>query len=201
MKVISLLQPWATLVIIGAKKIETRSWNTKFRGPILIHASKKKDPDGYSLWHSKHCWDRFTNNKHFAELPFGSIVGKADIIESTSTEFYRNAKEAGIAICNESGSTKKLIEEDWEQEFAFGDFSGNRFGWLLKNPVEFINPFKAKGNLGLWNHNELHEEKITCPECREIQMAMVQHTIPFRTYIHDCKKCGYTIMESDWQRT
>ncbi len=40
MKAISLLQPWATLVAIGAKRIETRSWATNYRGPLAIHASK-----------------------------------------------------------------------------------------------------------------------------------------------------------------
>lgn len=40
MKALSLTQPWATLVAIGAKKIETRSWSTSYRGPVAIHASK-----------------------------------------------------------------------------------------------------------------------------------------------------------------
>jgi hypothetical protein len=38
MKALSLWQPWATLVSIGAKRIETRSWPTKYRGPLAIHA-------------------------------------------------------------------------------------------------------------------------------------------------------------------
>ncbi len=42
MKAISILQPWASLVALGHKKIETRSWNTKYRGELLIHASKKQ---------------------------------------------------------------------------------------------------------------------------------------------------------------
>jgi len=41
-KVLSLLQPWATLVVMGIKKIETRSWSTTHRGALLIHASKGK---------------------------------------------------------------------------------------------------------------------------------------------------------------
>ena len=42
MKVLSLLQPWATLVVLGAKKYEVRGWQTAYRGPLLIHASAKK---------------------------------------------------------------------------------------------------------------------------------------------------------------
>ena len=40
MKALSLTQPWATLVVIGAKRIETRFWHTSYVGPLLIHAAK-----------------------------------------------------------------------------------------------------------------------------------------------------------------
>lgn len=49
MKVISIMQPWATLIVLGHKKIETRSWNTKYRGEILIHASAGKKPANRSI--------------------------------------------------------------------------------------------------------------------------------------------------------
>ncbi len=42
MKAISLLQPWATLVMMGVKTIETRNLGTKYQGPILMHASQGK---------------------------------------------------------------------------------------------------------------------------------------------------------------
>lgn len=40
MKALTLTQPWATLVAIGLKRIETRSWSTPYRGPLAIHAAK-----------------------------------------------------------------------------------------------------------------------------------------------------------------
>jgi len=43
MKALSLKQPWANLVSHGLKIIEIRKWNTNFRGPFLIHASKTID--------------------------------------------------------------------------------------------------------------------------------------------------------------
>lgn len=42
MKAISIRQPWAWLIVNGYKDIENRSWNTKYRGPVLIHASTRK---------------------------------------------------------------------------------------------------------------------------------------------------------------
>lgn len=47
---------------------------------------------------------------------------------------------------------------------------------------------------------ELNHEKIICPECGYIQYAKVEDTIPYPTYIHECEKCKYIIMESEWQR-
>lgn len=41
MKALTLWQPWATLVALGVKTIETRSWSTSYRGPLAIHAAKK----------------------------------------------------------------------------------------------------------------------------------------------------------------
>jgi Zn ribbon nucleic-acid-binding protein len=48
------------------------------------------------------------------------------------------------------------------------------------------------------NDIKSHVETIQCPECKTIQDALVLHTMPLATYIHDCVKCEYTIMESEW---
>ena len=67
MKVLSLKQPFAELVVEGKKKIELRNWNTKFRGEFLIHASKIPD---------KAAMKRF----RLKDLPLGCIVGKATLV-------------------------------------------------------------------------------------------------------------------------
>lgn len=41
MRALSLWQPWASLIALGVKTIETRGWSTKYRGPLLIHAAKR----------------------------------------------------------------------------------------------------------------------------------------------------------------
>ena len=45
---------------------------------------------------------------------------------------------------------------------------------------------------------ESNVEKIKCPECDCIQDAIVEHTLPFATYVHHCENCGHIIMESEW---
>lgn len=46
MKALTIRQPWASLIGLGVKTIETRSWTTRYRGPLAIHAGKRPpEPD------------------------------------------------------------------------------------------------------------------------------------------------------------
>lgn len=71
---ISVKQPWAALIVAGIKTIEIRSWPTRRRGPVLIHAGKVPDerPGG---------WDRITTPelRELAEFR-GGIVGVANLV-------------------------------------------------------------------------------------------------------------------------
>src|SRR5215212_7218280 len=71
MKVLSLLQPWASLVVMGLKKIETRSWQTSYRGELLIHASLGKTG---GLIAKEPPFVKYIPD--FKNLPFGAIIGK-----------------------------------------------------------------------------------------------------------------------------
>lgn len=46
-KALSIMQPWAWLIVNGYKSIENRDWPTRFRGPVAIHAGKKIDSDAH----------------------------------------------------------------------------------------------------------------------------------------------------------
>ena len=70
MKVLTIKQPWATLIIEGYKKYEFRSWKTNYRGKILIHA-------GLSL--EKDMATRFEN--YNLDYVSGAIIGEADIVD------------------------------------------------------------------------------------------------------------------------
>lgn len=91
MKVLSLKQPWAELVLQGRKKIELRKWNTNFRGKFLIHASK--NVDGAAM-----------KEFGFVELPLGKIVGKVFL---TEVKKYDSAEEF------EKDSDLHLASSDW----------------------------------------------------------------------------------------
>lgn len=90
MKVLSLKQPFAELILQGKKKIELRKWSTKFRGEFLIHASKSPD---------KQSMEKFG----FNELPTGCIVGKACLVGVKRYD----------SISFKEDADKHLASEEW----------------------------------------------------------------------------------------
>lgn len=132
MKVITLIQPWATLIALGEKRIETRSWSTNIRGEIAIHAGKKVD-------------------KSVFEQPFYS-----DVLQKHSITPENIVTASIIAVCRIS-AVKRTEELNYfisDQERAFGNFSPNRFGWILED-IKPIEPIRGvKGMLGIWNYSE-----------------------------------------------
>ena len=80
MKVLTVKQPWASLIVQGLKNIENRTWRTKFRGKILIHAAAKPVKEGWNALTKKQrlllpCEPLIEN------LPYGSIIGSVEIID------------------------------------------------------------------------------------------------------------------------
>jgi len=85
-------------------------------------------------------------------------------------------------ICSVCGEPIKAIHSKHKE-----DFVGDTF---LRYENHVCKPENIK----------FHYENIVCPECDTEQLATVEHSIPFFTYIHQCVNCGYTIMESEWQK-
>ncbi|WP_312903576.1 ASCH domain-containing protein [Stutzerimonas nitrititolerans] len=83
MKALSIRQPWAWLIVNGYKDIENRSWATRYRGPVLIHAAKgmtrAEYEDGQEL--ARHLGITLPA---FNELERGGIVGQAEITDCVS---------------------------------------------------------------------------------------------------------------------
>nr|WP_204166784.1 ASCH domain-containing protein [Bacillus sp. CGMCC 1.16541] len=143
MKVISIMQPWASLIALGEKKFETRSWRTNYRGELAIHASKKIDRTACKMTPIVQ-----TLNKHsivlLNDLPTGMIIATCNL-------------EGCYEVMTEDGES--AILEGWnkfvfDNEYNFGDFSEGRFAWELSNIRTLNKPIQAKGQLGLWNFKE-----------------------------------------------
>lgn len=148
MKTLSLLQPWATLVAIGAKKFETRSWRTSYRGPLLIHASKRftlSDRELCSEWPFNEYLEPYNLGYSVKGknqlLPLGAIVGSVDLVDCITTGSWLTRYST-----SESEST--------QEEYRFGNYGPDRFAWELRNPVALDVPIRVKGSLGIWEFDE-----------------------------------------------
>jgi hypothetical protein len=97
MKALSIIQPWATLIVIGAKHLETRSWTTPYRVPLLIHASAKlpKNFQKFKFTHDEYFKDFITDME---QLPYGAVIGKAELINTYSTDLLTNPNHYGQAF-------------------------------------------------------------------------------------------------------
>lgn len=124
MKAISLWQPWATLVAVGEKSMETRSWSTRYRGPLLICSSKKK-------------------LSTFTILPFlvRGGIGLSDLL-------YGHA--LALVDLTHIFKTEEVFADLSVTEKYFGDFSPGRYAWQLENLRRLEEPFPVKGKQGLF---------------------------------------------------
>lgn len=131
---VSLWQPWASLIALGAKRFETRSWPTSHRGPIAIHAAKNNTQS--SMFYRRPFFDVFkaAGIDSFHKLPLGCIVATARLVRCVRTEEIR-ATLSG-------------------EEIAFGDFTIGRFAWELADVRPLPTPVPYRGAQGLFQVSE-----------------------------------------------
>ena len=136
-KTITLWEPWASLIAVGAKKHETRSWPTNYLGQIAIHAAKveKYPPTGVRAVMKEVGLDPLA-------LAYGKIVCIADLI-----------------YCMEMDRT--LIAKQSVMEAAVGDWDVGRFAWRLANIRVLETPIEARGYQGFWNWTAPDDLKFT----------------------------------------
>lgn len=151
MKALTLTQPWATLIARGAKRIETRSWATDFRGRIAIHAAKGLGAIGGKRGLYELC----------CEAPFRDVI--ADAFKTTREEAFDAAKElplgAIVAVADLVDVRRidlKLRSEVLAQtitpfEIEFGDYTSWRYAWFLENVRALPEPIYCNGALSLWD--------------------------------------------------
>jgi hypothetical protein len=172
MPVLTLYQPWASLVALRRKRIETRSWATKYRGRIAIHAAasvpsailplsiggyevEKDNPRGtrpaYLLRNETLSWPY--------RLPLGAIVATADLVDVVPIVEDRpsfvdtptgnlGVRAVGEYVVLHHCNGFHLIDEPLNREAALGNYDPGRFAWLLSN-IEPIEPVPFRGGQAL----------------------------------------------------
>jgi len=128
MKAISLWQPWASLIRTGIKKIETRGTSIRHRGPLLIHAAKRRAP----WWIVQEISDALLRAGHgpmTLQMPLGCLLCKVDVIDCKRVN---------------------TVNRPPENQLPWGDFSEGRYMWILDN-LETFHPVLYRGMQGLFH--------------------------------------------------
>ena len=84
MKALSIRQPWAWLIAEGHKRIENRTWTTRFRGRIYIHASGRFDSDAF-IWLMDKGLAPTEDFEAYRNLPRGGLIGEVDIVDCVTS--------------------------------------------------------------------------------------------------------------------
>jgi len=127
-KALTLWQPWASLVVRGVKQYETRSWSTRHRGLLAIHAAKRKVSAGG--------FEQFAGllvplgYERAEDLPRGCVLGTVEVVNVQRTTEIRDRLDA--------------------PELLLGDYSSGRYAWELGNPRVLPVPVAVRGQQGLW---------------------------------------------------
>jgi hypothetical protein len=169
MKALTLTQPWATLIAIGAKRFETRSWATAYRGPLAIHAATslrpiggvaglralvRQEPFSSALKRWGDDWGSDVIGDPSYYLPFGKIVATCTLIDCLAIERHISLIEgvpSGIAMFDADGRGIPLPDEP---ERSFGDYTPGRSAWQLADVTPLDRPVAARGAQGLWDWTE-----------------------------------------------
>lgn len=146
MKGLTLWQPHATLVGRG-KTVETRSWRTQYRGSLVIHSARNFPDPAKQLCLTE---DRIKNalalfNYHVTidrqgwshNLPLGFAVATCRLVDIVTTERFMAGGKWGNRLTLD--------------ELAFGDYSDNRYAWILDDIRVFEYPIRMNGARALWD--------------------------------------------------
>lgn len=139
LKALTLTQPWATLMAVGAKRIETRSWLTEYQGPLVIHAAK-----GFPQWAEDEC----------DYEPFSQTLNEAGYPWHPGTKHNRRHLPTGQVIAVGWLDRVERISTNYEVatlERTFGNYASGRYAWRFERIYRLTTPIDARGSLGLWN--------------------------------------------------
>ncbi len=131
LKAISLWQPYCSLIALGIKQYETRSWKTNYRGKLLICSTAKLTKKQYQQYRSI-CSSVELPAWNEINFPCGKAIAICDLVDC-------------IPI------TPSFIKEQSETEITSGDWEVGCYAWKLENIQPITEPFAVKGKQGLFN--------------------------------------------------
>ena len=148
-KIISVRQPWAWLIVAGHKDIENRTWRTSYRGRLLIHASLATEPEDFPMQRQ---WIETCGLVIPEDLPRGAIVGAATLSHVDCGNGYQGD---GLACSS-----------PW--------FEGP-YGFHMADAVEFAEPMPWRGQLGIREASDALAARVPkmTAKCQRYDSAMI----------------------------
>ena len=172
MKVLSLTEPYASLIKNKVKRIETRSWKTNYRGELFIHASLTNiSKDIYQNKELRKLID-------FSCCEYGKIICKCNLIDC-------------IYMTNEFINDMKT---NHYQEYICGDYKEGRYAWILDDIVSLEKTIPAKGQLNIWNY--YNEEEIM-NIMNDIQYGFIDNKNNIHNTVHNQLDDNYILQRPD----
>jgi len=133
MKALTISQPYASLIASGEKWVENRNWETKYRGPLAIHAGKGT---------------QYLTRRELADYPTGCIIAVAELVGCVRIERLRLMADAKpkVAMPGCTPGTEKYWGEIFRHEHTEGPWC-----WILSDIRQLRHPIKCNGMQGLWD--------------------------------------------------
>lgn len=140
LRVLTVHQPYASLIALGVKGVETRSRSTSYRGPVAIHAAKGYTAADVAVYKQLRSWGDAVGELigPWDDLPRGVVIATVDLIACEPVT------KPGIACI--AGA------RPWEVHV--GDYTPGRWTWQLASVRRLVDPVVARGALGLWRADE-----------------------------------------------
>jgi hypothetical protein len=139
MKVLTVKNPWAYLIIFYGKDIENRTRKLNYRGRIAIHAAKESDAGAYLLEPDdpvmQTAFEAARERRAEIENTNGKIIGTVEMYDCTPRPELPDLPP-------------RLAYSPWAEPLS-------PWHYWLKDPVSLAVPIAARGMLGLWEYREL----------------------------------------------
>ena len=171
---LTLHQPWASLIAAGVKTIETRSWSTKHRGRIGIHAGLRvpephQGPMFVGEFHVAQGGTWLHGPDHDAPMAFGVLVATAELVDVVpinpqvghehepydppDDHIYTTVDGRALyrqQVIGDPSIASNVVGTDLTDQLPLGDYSPGRYAWLLDDVRALAEPVPCRGRQGLW---------------------------------------------------
>jgi hypothetical protein len=174
---ITLYEPWATLIVLGEKWIETRGWKTNYRGPIGIHAGTKN-----LVWKATRILEGMYEDGWRARRAFdpsivapGHLLGVAELVDCVPMGYVEEPDPHHLTRMGKPSGEPDFSTPSYDyftdpskvilrhtRETYVGDFGPGRFAWLLDRPRRFVQPIPCRGWQRIWK-KQINRSVLTIP--------------------------------------